>query len=196
MEKYPTIDQYISTEMSEKIVRRAQSPTAGLLVFAIGIVLLALMHNIAMPDNLQALVLTLGIAATGVGLVLAAMCVTQTLWHWHFQPTNSRMRRRKLYLDSADHNRCLEALSSGNVESLVQLRPIGTSNVQLQVLYTRDCAVALLQVGGLDTGHFVPESPVVQVSGDTVAALEISLSLGRLRPDPKGGRRGEEEGVS
>ncbi|MDY6372688.1 MAG: hypothetical protein SPL12_10410 [Bacteroidales bacterium] len=53
-----------------------------------------------------------------------------------------------------------------------RLRPIGTSNAQLQILYSRDHSLALLQAGRLETGHFEPDTPVVQLSGSEFAALK------------------------
>lgn len=172
MEKYPTIDQYVASAMGDQIIRRAKSPLMGFTILAAGLALLALMHNVPMADSLQAFCLTVGVLALGVGVVLAAMCLTKALWHYHYRPSNCRMHLKKLYLDTGDYRRCLDALGAGSTADLARLRPIGTSNAQLQILYSRDHSLALLQAGRLETGHFEPDTPVVQLSGQEFAALK------------------------
>ena len=172
MEKYPTIDQYVASAMGDQITRRAKSPLMGFTILAAGLALLALMHNVPMADSLQAFCLTVGVLALGVGVVLAAMCLTKALWHYHCRPSNCRMHLKKLYLDTGDYRRCLDALDAGSTADLAALRPIGTSNAQLQILYSRDHSLALLQAGRLETGHFEPDTPVVQLSGPEFAALK------------------------
>lgn len=172
MENILTIDQYIAANMGSQIQKRAKSPLMGLVVLAAGVGLLVLMNTSHLADSLQALLLTLGILATGVGVVVTAMCLTKTMWHWHYLPSNRRMRLKRLYLDVSDYRRCIDALGANRPADLVRLRPIGTSNEQLRILYSSDHSIALLQAGGLETGHFEPATPVIQINGTEFAAIK------------------------
>lgn len=167
-----TIDQYIAAEMSGKIVKKANSPFAGVLTLVAGIALLMLMRLGHMGDSLQALVLTLGVLGTAVGLVLTAMTLSRALWHYHYVPTGKRMRDRKVYLGLDDYKRAADALSDGGLETLASLHPVTSSNAALRVLMSADSAMALVQAGRYDTGHFAPETPVRAVVGTEIAAVE------------------------
>ena len=112
-------------------------------------------------------------AAVLAGLVLAAMCLTKTLWHYHHLPSNSRLRLRKHYLSATDLQRAISALSDNNPAALAALEPVTSPNTVLQVLVNRDRSLALLQLGRLDTGHFEPASPVVKVVGTEIAEMEV-----------------------
>lgn len=172
MEKYQTIDEYVASEMGDKIGRKAKSPLLGMLILAVGAALLVLLRTEVMPDALMATCLTLGIIALGVGLVLTAMCLTKAMWHYVYRPTRSAMRRRKRYLSLADYQHCLEAIGENRIESLATLLPVTSSNSALDLLYSRDHAIALLQAGRYDTGHFEPETPVVRLVGTEVATIQ------------------------
>lgn len=172
MEKYKTIDEYVAIEMGDRIVRKAKSPLAGLLVMAVGIVLLVLLGTQRMSDTLSASCLTVGIIALAVGIVLTAMCLTKALWHYVYVPTKSKMRQRKCYLDNDDYKLVLEAIRSKNYAVLGSLQPVTSSNSALSILYSRDLAVALLQAGHYDSNNLVPETPVVALLGDEVTQMK------------------------
>lgn len=173
MEKYQTIDEYVATEMGDKITRKAKSPFLGLLILAVGAALLVLLRMEVMPDALMATCLTLGIIGLGVGLVLTAMCLTKAMWHYVYLPTRSAMRRRKCYLSLTDYQHCLEAISENRTSALATLQAVTSTNSALDLLYSRDHAVALLQAGRYDTGHFEPETPVVRLVGTEVASIQL-----------------------
>lgn len=167
-----TINEYIASEMGGKIVKHAKSPVTGLLVLAAGVALLVLMRTMAMVDSLQALVLTVGVLATGVGIVLTAMCLTGAMSHYRYEPTHSTMRERKVYLGASDFQLCRDALMGGDLAVVGKVVPVNSTNAALHLLYSRDHAVALLQAGRFDTGHFEPETEVRVLTGTEVAAIE------------------------
>lgn len=167
-----TINEYIASEMGGKIVKHAKSPVVGLLVLAAGVALLVLMRTMAMGDSLQAMVLTVGVIATGVGIVLTAMCLTGAMSHYRYEPTHSTMRERKVYLDAGDFQLCRDALTGGDLAVMRALKPQTSTNAALHLLYSRDHAVALLQAGRFDTGHFEAETEVRVVTGTEFAAIE------------------------
>ena len=171
MEKYLTLEEYVATNMSDKITKKAKTPIMGLLILAASIALLVLTRMAKMSDSLQMLVLTIGIIALAVGIVLTAMCLTKTLWYYQYRPTKSKMKLRKHYLGSEDYAHCVEALSANNAESLSQIKPITTSNGSLSVLYSRDLSIALLQACHCDTNHIEAETPVVTLSGNELSSI-------------------------
>ena len=173
MEKYQTIDEYIAAEMSGKIARKAKSPLLGLLILAVGIALLVMLRMLPMGDSLMATCLTIGIIGTALGLIITAMCLTKALWHYVYTPTHSRMKQRKCYLSITDYQHCLDAIGNNNIGALGTLLPVTSSNSALSILYSRDHAVALLQAGRYDSGHFESETPVVRLVGTEVAAIEV-----------------------
>ena len=172
MEKYKTIDEYVSTEMSDRIVRKAKSPLVGLLVMAVGIGLLVLLRTQRMSDTLSASCLTMGIIALAVGIVLTAMCLTKALWHYVYVPTKSSMRQHKCYLSIDDYKLGLEAIQSKNYAVLGALQSVTSSNSALNILYSRDFTVALLQAGRYDSNNLVPETPVVLLLGDEASQIK------------------------
>ena len=172
MEKYQTIDEYVAKEMGDKIVRKAKSPLLGILILVIGIGLLALLRTQKMSDTLMSLCLTIGIIGTAIGLIITAMCLTKAISHYVYRPTNSRMRRRKCYLSANDYQHCLDCIGNNNHGALATLMPVVSSNSALDMLYSRDHAIALLQAMRDNSGHFEPESPVVRLVGTEVAAIE------------------------
>lgn len=173
MDNNKTIDKYIATEMGGKIVRKKEAPVAGLLLLMAGAVLLVLIRSIALPDSLQAATLTVGILGLAVGLVLTAMSLSGAMWHYKYLPTGSRLKDKKVYLGLTDYQKALDALVLGNKGGLAGLHSVTSSNSALRVLVSKDGAVALVQAGRYDTGHFEVESPVVCLFGTEVAAIEL-----------------------
>lgn len=171
MEKIQSVDQYIAAHMGDKIVRRAQSPVVGLLILLVGIFFMVLMRKVKMSDSMQALSLTVGLIAMAVGLVLTAMCLSKAIWHYVYQPTRSRMKRRKIYLSLADYHNVHEALANNNLDAFKTISPITSSNGAINLLFSRDRAVAFLQLGRYDTGHFEPESEVVALEGGQMSNI-------------------------
>ena len=172
MEKYPTIEEYVATEMGDKIERKAKSPLLGLLILAVGIALLVLMRATPLSDALMSTCLTLGIIAVAVGIVLTAMCLTKALWHYVYIPTRSPMRECKCHLSSTDYQITLEALRDKRVGLLASLPAVVSSNSALSLLYSRDHTIVLLQAMRDNSGHFEPETPVVVVTGPDAANLQ------------------------
>ena len=143
-----------------------------LLILAVGIFLLVLLRTQKMGDTLMTTCLTVGIIAVGVGLVLTAMCLTGAISRYVYLPTHSRMRRRKCYLSIGDYQHCLDAIGSGNIGALATLLPVPASNGALDLLYSRDHAVALLQAIRDNSGHFEPETSVIRLTSTEVNAVQ------------------------
>ena len=173
MEKYQTIDEYIAAEMGDKIARKAKTPLSGVLILAAGIALLVLLRSLPMGDALMTTCLTAGIIATAVGIIVTAMCLTGAMSRYVYLPTRSKMRRRKCYLGIADYQHCTAAIAEGNLGALATLLPVTSSNSALDLLYSSDHAVALLQAIRDNSGHFEPETRVVRLTGTEVAAIEM-----------------------
>lgn len=167
-----TIEQYIDTEMSGKITRKRNSPLPGLLVLAVGIAMWVLLCTADLGDSLSATCLTVGLIATALGLILTAMNLSGALTHFVYLPTRSRMRRRKCYLSIGDYQHCLDAIGSGNIGALATLLPVTGSNEALDLLYSHDHAVALLQAIRDNSGHFEPETPVLRLTGTEVTHIQ------------------------
>lgn len=175
MEKYQAIDEYIATEMGDKIVRKAQSPLLGIVTLAIGIGLLVFFRTQKMSDSLMALCLTAGLIALGVGLVLTALCLTKAVWHYVYKPTRCRMKKRRCYLSVSDYQHCLDAISENNLSAIGIVTPVTSSNSALDILYSRDHSIALLQAIRDNSGHFEPESTVIQFTGTEVTHIQSLL---------------------
>ena len=171
MEKYQTIDEYVAAEMSDKIKRKAKSPLLGLLILAVGIVLLVLLRTQKMGDTLMTTCLTVGIIGTALGIIITAMCLTGAISHYVYKPTHSRMKQRKCYLSLDDYKLCIEAIGCNNLAALGALQPVVSSNSALNILYSRDHAIALLQAIRDNSGHFEPETPVLRLTGTEVTHI-------------------------
>lgn len=172
MEKYQTIDEYVATVMGDKIERKAKSPLLGLLILAVGIFLLVMLRTQKMDDTLMATCLTVGIIALGVGIIITAMCLTGAISHYVYKPTHSSIKQRKCYLSLDDYKLCLEAIGRNNLAALGALHPVNSSNGALNILYSRDHAIALLQAIRDNSGHFEPETPVIQLTGAEVTHIQ------------------------
>ena len=164
MEPYKSIDEYISSEMEGKIKKQANSPLPGIALLVLGIGLLLSLPRVGGNDNVQALLLTLGILMAAVGLVLTVMCFTRALWHYSYVPTGSSMKSHRVYLNGTHYALLLEALRSGDLKALAGIEPVNSSNLAVRIVDSSDGEVALLQAGNCASGPFVPESPVVVLS--------------------------------
>lgn len=173
MEKYQTIDEYVASEMGDKVTRKAKSPLLGLVILAIGIFLLVMLRTQKMGDTLMTLCLTVGIIALGVGLVITAMCLSKTMTYYFYNPTHSRMKQRKCYLSATDYQHCLDSIGDNNIAALGTLLPVTSSNSALNLLYSRDHSIALLQAVRDNSGHFEPETPVVRLTGMEVTHIQV-----------------------
>ena len=169
------LNEYITTQMSGKIERRGNSPLTPAITFAVGIISLFLAYTSHPSEDIQITLLTLGFILTATGLVWAILCITQTLWHYHYMPTNSPMRDKTLYLSTEDFHYCSEMLESGNTDTLKSISPLPSSNSVLRIVYSRDHSIALLQTCRMETSQMEPSSPVVTLRGDNVATIASLL---------------------
>ena len=172
MEKYQTIDEYVAAEMGDKIKRKAKSPLLGLLILAVGIGLIVLLSTVPMGDALQATCLTLGIISSALGIILTGMCLSKALTYYLYTPTHSRMKQRKCYLSLDDYKLCIEAIGCNNLTTLGALHPVTSSNSALNILYSCDHAIALLQAIRDNSGHFEPETSVIRLTGSEVTHIQ------------------------
>ena len=169
------LNEYITTQMSGKIERRGNSPLVPAITALAGISILILAYTSNTNEVIQTTLLTLGFIFTATGLIWSILCISKTLWHFHYLPTNSPMRDKTLYLSAEDFRYCSEMLESGNTDTLKTLCPVPTSNSVLRIIYSRDKNFALLQTGRMDTSQMEPSSPVVTLTGANVANIASLL---------------------
>lgn len=172
MEKYQTINEFVASNMSDKIVQKAKSPLMGLIILAVGIGSLVLLGTQKMSDSLSATCLTMGIICTAVGFILTAMCLSKALGGYVYLPTGSHMKQRKCYLSNSDYKLSLEAINNNNIAVIGSIQPVVSSNSAIDVLYSRDHAIALLQAGRYEGNNFVPETPVQCIIGADVTHIQ------------------------
>ena len=166
-----TIDQYIISKMQGKIERRANSPFWGIILFVAGIALVVLAFVIKMGDSVQTALLSVGVMSTLVGAIIAVLCVTKSLWHYHYLPSNSAMMQCRNYLSASDYQLAVDALRQGRLEALSAIHPVTSSNSVLHIVASKDGALALVQAGRLDSGEMEPGTEVITLSGTELPML-------------------------
>ena len=164
------IEEYIAGEMAGKVVRKAKSPLAWILLTAIGAAALVASFAGSVTDSMQMLLLTLGVTAVLVGGVLTALCLTKTLWYYYYEPTHSRVRTKLIYYTTDEYAKCCDALAKGEYNCLGNLQPQITSLLVLQAAWSSDGSFALLQAGRHDSGRVLPETEVARLEGTEAAA--------------------------
>ena len=172
MEQIKTMNEYIAAEMGGKIVRKKEFPLIGVALLAVGAVMMVVMADMRDGGNIQTLLLTAGTICIAIGLLLTAMGLSGAQWHYCYAPTGSAMKSHSVYLSAADYNKAVDALTSGRATELGTLKALVSSNCMMQVLRSKDGAIALVQAGRNDMGHFEVETPVVCLAGTEVAAIE------------------------
>lgn len=166
-----TIEEYIATEMTDKITRKRNSPLPALMVLAVGLGLLVLLRTTEMGDSLTATCLTMGIIGTALGIILTAMNLSGASTHNVYLPTHSRMREKKVYVSGDDYNDIVEAVNKGNLQPLATLRPVVSSNTAIRMVASRDGECVLVQAICDKSGHFEPETEVRLLTGPAAAGL-------------------------
>lgn len=169
------INEYITTQLSGKIERRGNSPLVPALIAITGITILIMAYSSNPSEVIQTTLLTLGFILAATGLIWSILCLSKTLWHYLYLPTNSPMRNKTLYLSTEDFHYCSEMLESDNISTLKTLCPVPTSNSVLRIVYSRDRSIALLQTCRMETSQMEPSSPVVTITGDNVATIASLL---------------------
>lgn len=167
-----TIEQYIESELSDKILRKRNSPLPSLLVLALGIVMWVLLRTVDLGDSLSATCLTVGLIATVMGLILTAMSLSGAITHFVYQPTRSRMQEKKVYISSDDYRVIADAIASGNLQPLATIHPVVSSNSAIRILASRDGECALVQAIRDQSGHLEPETDVLTLTGTSAAAIQ------------------------
>jgi len=172
-----TIHQYIDNQMSDTVAKKKQNPLFGLLILAVGIVMLVLMRAMDAPDSLRMVMLTVGILCTAVGFIATAMNFSGALWHFVYKPTSCRMKDAKLYLSTSDYRTALDAIEASDGSALSRLKPLVSGNCALDVLYSTDGACMLLQAGRYEGSRFEPETAVVCFHGaDALSIMKLCKS--------------------
>lgn len=166
-----TIEQYIETEMDGKIGRKRNSPLSALLVLAVGIGMWILLCTTRLSDSMSTACLTVGMITTALGLVLTAMHLSGAMTHFVYLPTHSRMREKRVYVSGADYKDLVEAIDSGNYESLATMRPVVSSNSAIRLLVSCDGECALVQAVRDEGGRFELDTEVGLTTGPSAAGL-------------------------
>ena len=161
--------------MSGEIERRGNSPLTPAITSAVGIISLILAYTTHPSEDIEITLLSLGFILIVTGLLWAILCITQTLWHYHYLPTDSPMRNKTIYLSSEDSRYCSEMLGNGKTDTLKTLSSLPSSNSALRIVYSRDHSIALLQACRMETSQMEPSSPVVTLRGDNVVTIASLL---------------------
>lgn len=172
-----TIHQFIENQMSDVIIKKKQNPIPGLLILAVGIVLLVLMSNLEASDSLRMVLLVIGIIGTAFGFILSAMNFSGALWYFVYKPSSCRMKDAKLYLSISDYRTALSAIEANDGHALSQLKPQVSGNSALDMLYSTDGACMLLQAGHYEGSRFEPETAVACFNGaDALLIMKLCKS--------------------
>ncbi len=159
------INEYINTNLNDKIQRRGNSPLIPVILAVAGIATLVAAYTAGMADTVQTTLLTIGFILATVGVVWAVLCFANVLWHYQYLPSSSPMRDTNIYLSSDDFRAVTDMLEKGHTDLPSTLSPVISSNTVLHIVYSRDMSIALLQTGRLETSRLEPASPVVVLTG-------------------------------
>ena len=165
------IDEYIASQMQDKIVRRNNSPLLPAAITVIGAAALATAFTVPMSDSQQTGLIAVGFLVAAAGLVWTLMCLSGNAWHYHYLPTNCAMSDRKLYIAQSDFQHCTDCLNRGDLQSLGSVTFVPSGNLELRLVSSRDGAIALLQAGRADSTTLEPTTDVIVASGPEVAHL-------------------------
>lgn len=171
MEKIETIEEYLSTRMNDKIARRKKSPVAYLTLLIIGIGSLVSLKHLPANDSLQMAVLTVGIIALAVGVVLTAMWLSGALWHYTWLPSHSKMKEKRLYLDSNDYAKAVDGLARGDKHIFEKIGLSNNGNSLVRILYSHDRAVAVVQACHEDGAHLEPDTSPLCFTGEETSFI-------------------------
>ena len=172
MENIQSIEQYIATEMGGKIDKKRNSPVPALLVLAIGIGLLVVMKMASLGDALSATLLTVGLIATVVGIILTAMNLSGAMSHYQSVDTGRRFKDIKVYLCADDYRKALDALGGADKGVLERLKPVVSSNSALRIMRCVDGSMALVQPLCDTAGHLEPDGPTCCIVGAEVKYID------------------------
>ena len=161
--------------MTGQIKRRGNSPLASIITTIIGIAILIITYTTHLNEVIQTTLLTIGTLFAVAGIIWCTLCLTKTLWHYHYLPGNTPMRDKTIYLSTADFRNCTEMLENGNTEALGTLRPTLSSNMVLRIIYSVDLNIALMQTCRMETAQQEPASPVKVLTGEEVRHISTLI---------------------
>lgn len=162
--EYIDLNEYIETKMKGIIVKRRNSLFIPIVILAIGVAALVLALVVNLGDIVQVALLSAGSMTAAVGLVWVILGLCGSLRHYHYQPTNSRMRKRRIYLTPEDLHHCEEAIRNNDIAIFTSIKPATDSNCALNVIYSTDMNIALLQAVRYDGPRTEPTTDVMVVN--------------------------------
>ncbi len=164
------IKQYIDNNPGLQIAKRRQSPWTSIAILVCGIVLLILSRTLKHHDSLQMTLLSVGVIATIVGIILVLIgCLSANCYL--YQPTRSKMKMHHFYINNVDRQLVKEMLATKNVEGLKNVLPELSTNTMLDIMISTDGCFALLQVLEYSS-YFEPATSVCILSGDTAQEVK------------------------
>lgn len=87
-----------------------------------------------------------------------------------YSPTSSTMKMYTLYIESADADRCLEAIKV-NPELFKNVHRVSSSNCSVQVLLSKDRQAALVQLSKYVPHTYEPRTNPMLLTGNQVASI-------------------------
>ncbi len=162
------IKQYIDNNAGLQIAKRYQNPWTHIAVLVCGVTLIVLGRTVHGHDSLQMTLLSIGIIAAIVGIILLVICCNAN--RYMYLPTHSHMKLHHFYINNVDRHLVKEMLATKNIEGIKEVKPEMSTNTMLDVMISADGCFALLQVQEYSS-YFEPTTPVCVLTGD--AAQEI-----------------------
>lgn len=175
MEDYMKIEQYLCCNPDTKIIKKKCFPAVGLILLFLGLVMVIISAQAKIVETLAMLMLTVGVVLTLVGVASVLVSCGKDAGYYVFQPTGSRMKIYRRYINSGDKRLCAECIASGKMEALAHVRKEVSSGSLLRVLLSKDGACAVMQMEEYIPHDFVPVTPVLVINNEDVSKVRTFL---------------------
>lgn len=162
--KFEYIDDVILNVDKDKVEKKKKSPIKpiALLILAAAILWYGANYvNTAQSDTLSSVVIMIGLAIAGWGIV--AFLVKKE--RYVYKPTGKTLKKHKVYVAANQSSRLYDILAQNKYDDLQSLTRAGQSNLSLEAYCSEDEQYALLQVMEFIPYNDVPMTPVKVCEG-------------------------------
>ena len=153
MNNIPTIEQYLETLQTTKIVeKKRRSPLPSILLMLGGTALLIAVFRLPLPETVDYSLLTAGFIAIATGIALLLRVFDKKSGRYILTATKSPLRFHTFYISPGCKEICSKALAESKFAELLKLEKNNNSLSLLRIAISDDETFALVQLCEYDMG--------------------------------------------
>lgn len=173
MENYIEIDTYLGNMENQVIEVKSKSIVGALIIIILSCLLVVVASTPVITNQVASMsLIVIGIITLIYGILKLWSDRTRNKQVFVYQPTNEKMKRISIYVDSKDMLRVQNCIAKQNFAELMQVKKLMTSGHYIDILGTDSGKCYVMQMLDYVPHQFEPVSEVVVLTDENAEVID------------------------